>query len=337
VTVTLVERPARFVGFGASFATSEGLALQAFWGHRNLFGEGEQLTIRGSVGRLIENSIGETEYFLGFDFRKPDVGQRTQDLLASFAIERERPEAFDRFAITASVGVERRLDRFTTGTVGLLFEQTEITQRGETDNFTLFGLALSADRNVTDDLLNPTEGYRARLDVTPYIDVNPSSNARQFTRSELTASTYFDFDTVGWTVLATRATVGSVFGAELLDLPANKRFYAGGGGSIRGYDFQSVGPLDEFDDPIGGRSLLEFSVELRQKITESIGIVPFVDGGTVFENTYPDFDETLQFGAGLGFRYYTDFGPVRFDLATPLNPRDRDPVIQFYISIGQAF
>jgi translocation and assembly module TamA len=123
-----------------------------------------------------------------------------------------------------------------------------------------------------------------------------------------------------------------------LDIPADERLYAGGGGSIRGYAYQSVGPLDEDDDPIGGRSVLELSAELRMKLTDRIGLVTFLDGGSAFESTFPDSSEKLQWAAGLGFRYFTAIGPLRLDVGFPLNRRtDIDDAFQIYVSIGQAF
>jgi translocation and assembly module TamA len=127
-------------------------------------------------------------------------------------------------------------------------------------------------------------------------------------------------------------------GASLLDIPADERFYAGGGGSIRGYAYQSVGPLDEDDDPIGGRSVLELSAELRFKLTDRMGMVTFLDGGSAFASTFPDSSENLQWAAGLGFRYFTPIGPLRLDIGFPLDRRTEiDDTFQIYVSIGQAF
>ena len=106
---------------------------------------------------------------------------------------------------------------------------------------------------------------------------------------------------------------------------------------MRGYEYQKVGPLDENDDPIGGRTLLELSGELRIRVTETIGVVPFVDGGAVSEEPYPDFEDGMRWAAGLGFRYFTGFGPLRLDVAFPINGRDVDNLFEFYVSFGQAF
>jgi len=122
-----------------------------------------------------------------------------------------------------------------------------------------------------------------------------------------------------------------------MDVPADERFYAGGGGSIRGYSYQSVGPLSG-GDPVGGRSLLELSTELRLRLGERFGFVGFLDGGSAFGAAFPDFDEELLWGTGLGFRYFTAVGPLRLDFAVPLDRRHGiDDAFQVYISLGQAF
>jgi translocation and assembly module TamA len=132
--------------------------------------------------------------------------------------------------------------------------------------------------------------------------------------------------------------VGSALGVSREEIPADERFYAGGGGSVRGIPYQLAGPLDEDDDPLGGRSLLEVGAEIRYNFTESLGAVLFLDGGTVYSSAYPDFSEELLWGAGPGLRYYTPIGPLRLDVGVPLQPREGvDDLFQLYISIGQAF
>jgi len=90
--------------------------------------------------------------------------------------------------------------------------------------------------------------------------------------------------------------------------------------------------------PIGGRSIVELSFELRTRITETIGVVAFLDGGAAFESQFPDFSEDLLWGAGVGLRYFTPIGPVRLDVGFPLNRRPGiDDAVQVYVSVGQAF
>ena len=131
--------------------------------------------------------------------------------------------------------------------------------------------------------------------------------------------------------------IRSTFGPSTAQLPPNKRFYAGGGGSIRGYGYQRVGPLDANDNPIGGKSVIEASAELRARLFEDIGVVAFVDAGSAFEELTPRFNDDVGYAAGLGARYYSSLGPVRLDVAVPLNKRPGDDSFQIYVSIGQAF
>jgi translocation and assembly module TamA len=138
-------------------------------------------------------------------------------------------------------------------------------------------------------------------------------------------------------VFAGRAALGSMSGVDTNSIPADIRFYAGGGGSIRGYAFQSVSPLLD-GDPVGGRSLLEFSAEFRLRITQTLGLVAFLDGGSAFDSVYPDFDTSLRWGTGGGVRYFTPIGPLRVDVGVPLDRREGlDDAFQVYISLGQAF
>ncbi len=138
-------------------------------------------------------------------------------------------------------------------------------------------------------------------------------------------------------VLAGRVALASLEGAPLFELPADQRIYAGGGGSIRPYGYQLAGPLDPGEHPVGGKSSLVLNLEARIRVTENIGIVPFVDAGSYYESPVPQLGRTLLYGVGLGLRYYTAFGPLRLDIATPLHKRSANSPIQIYISLGQAF
>ena len=212
---------------------------------------------------------------------------------------------------------------------------TEITRDGVSRNFELFGPTGAVKYDTSDDLLNPTKGVRLNLTGSAFPEFIGSSQDVFQTRA--TGSSYLDLSGAGNLVLAGRLSVASVFGGSVDELPADRLLYAGGGGSVRGYEFRSISPEDEDGDPTGGRSLVEGSIELRYRFLDDYGIVPFFDAGTVTEDTFPSFDEKLQYAAGLGFRYYSPIGPIRADVAVPLNPREDDEPVAFYISIGQAF
>ena len=336
VTVTLADRAPRFVGFGASYASTEGAGVRAYWGHRNLFGAAERLRIDASVSRLAQNDPQNYEYRLELSFRKPDLWLRHQDLLVDLAALRERPDAYQSESLTGTVGIERRLTDHITVGAGVSASQERVTANDETVNVTLIGVPLSFRYDGTNNLLDPTEGFRVNAAVTPFPTIFGSS--QDLLISRVGASAYYDFGTDGEVVLAGRAAVGSILLTNnTSDVPATRRFYAGGGGSVRGYGYQNIGPLASNGDPMGGRALFETGLEVRYRFSESFGIVPFVDAGSVYDRSFPDFSSDLRIGAGIGVRYYTPFGPIRADVALPLQRRDGDPLVGIYVSIGQAF
>ncbi|MGA8548940.1 MAG: BamA/TamA family outer membrane protein, partial [Stellaceae bacterium] len=163
-----------------------------------------------------------------------------------------------------------------------------------------------------------------------------SSPNLNFVTNLLSASTYWQVGAQGRTILAGRVALGSLDGASLLQLPADQRIYVGGG-TIRPYGYQLAGPLAPNNEPIGGKSSLVMNFEARIKVTDTIGVVPFVDAGSYYETSLPQLDQRLLYGVGLGLRYYTPFGPLRLDLATPLYKRSADSWIQVYVSLGEAF
>jgi translocation and assembly module TamA len=209
------------------------------------------------------------------------------------------------------------------------------TSAQRTQRYTLFGIPAYVKLDTTDNLLSPTRGWRAELSVTPaHIFSTPSVT---YVTNLLSASTYWKVDNNGRAILAGRAALGTLDGAPLASLPADQRIYVGGGGTIRPYGYQMAGPLASNNDPIGGRSSLVLNFESRVKVTDTIGVVPFVDAGSYYENSVPQINQRLFYGVGLGLRYYTPFGPLRLDLATPLYKRNADSWIQVYVSLGEAF
>jgi translocation and assembly module TamA len=137
-------------------------------------------------------------------------------------------------------------------------------------------------------------------------------------------------------VLAVRGLVGSVQGATTFDIPPDQRFYGGGSATIRGYRFQSVGPRLGNNKPAGGTSIAAGTIELRQRFGESYGAVVFVDGGQVSNKATP-FTGKFRTGAGIGARYYTGIGPIRADVAIPLQRQRGNDAVDFYLGLGQAF
>ncbi|MEQ9326054.1 MAG: autotransporter assembly complex family protein [Rhodospirillales bacterium] len=328
--INLAERAHRSIGFGARFSTGEGLAGNIFWEHRNLFNEGEKLRI-SAVGSLLERGFSA-------NFSDPLEQDPRRNLVVESEIKSVRTDAYadDHGAVFA--GIEQALSERWTATAGPTLEYYDIRSSENFDGgITLVGLRGNLGYDSTDSRLNPTEGARLRFGATPYTSFGASDAS--FLLGSMEASAYQAFDADGDFVMAARTRLAATAGASRRAIPPSKRYYAGGGGSVRGYEFQTVGPLDEENEPVGGRSAAEIGLELRLRLTDTIGIVPFVEGGNVYTDSAPDLaNPHFLWGAGLGLRYYTDFGPIRFDIATPINERDVvDKPVQFYVSFGQAF
>ena len=328
VTVIVFESPKKSIGVGAKYSTGEGIAGEVFWEHRNLGGRNEDLKLSLEAGKITQQARA--------DFRRPDFRRPSEDLVTSMTLRRIDSKAFDELGAEAAVGVRMPITGGWRGAADVSLETARLKERGGTETSTLVGLPLAASYDGTDSRTRPTEGVRLRLGATPY--AGHLDKGIGFLVGTLRGSGFLALDEERRFLLAGRTRVGSIVGESVGDLPANKRFYAGGDRSIRGYKFQRVGPLDDDNDPTGGRSLFEVGAELRVVTWRSIEVVPFVEGGNVYDEVYPDFSQAPRWAAGLGLRHHTLIGPVRLDFAFPLNRRkDVDDLFQFYISLGQAF
>lgn len=351
VFVEVTERKPRVVGFSARYSTIDGPALHAYWEHRNLFGGAERLRVESDIFLAPRNDgtrirrVGDLEPSdIGGRFRvsflKPALYGSRNDLLIDGLLERDRTGG-DRFG-----GYTSRLADIT-GVIRHRFSDTFSmqaglqAQKGQTSDvlgfidYFVVGTPVSLTYDSTDKPLDPSRGMRITASVVPYPTFLGSTVGMTVTKG--TASAYYSLDEDARYILAGRIGFGSIVGAPLEEIPANFRFFAGGGGSVRGYRYQSIGPQGPFGYVVGGRSLLEGSLEARIKVTDTIGVVPFVDAGGAFDSGFPDFDDKMRFSAGLGLRYYTAIGPIRLDVAAPLDRRPGDKPVSIYVSIGQAF
>lgn len=327
VHVKTDERLFRSISAGAEYSTDEGPGVTFGFEHRNLWGSNETLDLR--VGVSLE------EQALRAGYREPQFGEPGRDLVGSLTLLREEHDAYDEMRATLTGGIEREYSEKWTYGYGGLVEVSRLTEDGETVEAYLGGIPTFAAYDGTDSLLNPTEGVRARLDLKPFAGTL-ASEFTSFLEVDARASTYWDILDNDAYVLAARGRLGSVVSAAFDDVPQNHRLYSGGGGSVRGYGKDEIGPLDEDGEPLGGRSVAELGIEMRAKVYGDLGVVVFADAGTVDRDLFPDFG-VIQYAAGLGVRYYSPIGPIRLDVAVPINPRDRDDAFQLYFSIGQAF
>lgn len=330
VTVTAEERPPRTVSAGARFNTNEGPSLRASFQHRNLLGAGENLRANADISQV--------EPKIELDFRKPQYLRDEQALIASSSAKYRDDDVYTGFTIEAALGLERRLDEHWTVGIGgsLGYDDISAAADGAEGKAYLLGAPMFAAFDDTDDLLNPTRGLRLRANVTPYSGVY-ANEAVAYLVVDGTASTYYDIGGDGRWVFAARGRLGSVLSGKLDTTSPTKRLYSGGGGSVRGYQRDFIGPLDDDDNPTGGLSVVEAGAELRMPVVGDLGAVLFFEGGSVSTEVVPNFEEEVQWATGLGFRYYSPVGPIRLDIGVPVNPRDVDNDFEFYFSIGQAF
>lgn len=328
VTYRLRPRLHRTIGGGLTYQTDVGPGINAYWEHRNLFGAGERLRADLSVDPL--DTLGR------LSFRKPEIGTPSLSFLAELAGEIQDTDAYKSESVRVGTGVEYEFTEKVIGGVGVAYRYGDVQQEGQRDTFGLISFPARLSWDFSDDLLDPTRGGRVQLFGSPYFDT--MGNDTRFLKSQVVHTRYLPVLDHHRLVLALRAAAGSISGADRDNVPADERLYSGGGGSIRGIGYQLAGPLDDRDDPIGGRSNLEFSVEARTRFTETLGAVAFLDGGSAFSSQLPNFGETLRFGTGVGLRYITGIGPIRLDVAVPVNRRRGiDDPFQLYVSIGQAF
>lgn len=333
VTFRVSERPLRAIGGSLSYETNYGLGASVFWEHRNLFGGAERLRLEAEAARLGESSLANATYRAFATLTLPEIWRYDARLTARAGAVRELLEAYDREAILISALGERRLSERLAVQAGPLFETGRIGRYGVLDDFSLLGVVGGVRWDDTTSALDPTSGYRASVTATPYWSIKDGST---FTRLLAVGSTYLDVTGDARGVLALRGAVGATVGATRDEITLDKRFYSGGGGSVRGYTYQSIGPRDVGNRPIGGASLLELGAEWRQRISGPWGGVAFVEAGSVSEESFPGSGD-FRIGAGLGLRYLTAIGPIRVDVGVPLNPERGDPAYALYVGIGQAF
>jgi translocation and assembly module TamA len=339
IDVEVTERKPRYVGFGAKYSSTDGSSINAFWGHRNLLGGAETLRLDGQVSWFGGKSEAVPDanplgYRFAATFGKPGILTPIDDLVAQAAILREVTDAYVREAATLTAGIRRNYSDQFSVQVGLDLEQSHVQDANGSRDDTIVGVPIDVAYDTTDNALDPSSGIRASGTFEPFAYLGQASAGPMMFKGSL--SSYRAFDEDKRYILAGKISAGTIFGADLLDVPPQRRFYVGGGGSLRGYNYQSASPRNADGDIIGGLSFVTASVEARIKVTDTIGVVPFFDIGSASEGSVPDLGD-LRYAAGLGLRYYTAIGPVRLDVAIPLNPEPDDAGYGVYISLGQSF
>ncbi|WP_449619157.1 autotransporter assembly complex protein TamA [Rhizobium halophilum] len=335
LTIEVSEGKHRYFGFGAQYSSLDGAGLQGYWGHRNLFGEAESLRIEGEVSGIEATTEVETfNYAVGITFIKPGAFVPEATFEARLQALSESPDTYEAQSVIGSASISYELNETDVLKAGGEIAWINTDDAFGKNEYLTFAVPFSFERDARDNKLNPTEGYRTTLAANPTYE---AFNGSVFSSFEGSISGYLGFGEDDNVVLAGRLAAGTLIGGDQLsDIPVTRRFFAGGGGSVRGYAYQEISPYNDADEALGGRSYGLASFEVRARITEDIGIVPFIDVGTVSTELVPDFSD-IRAGAGIGIRYATPFGPLRLDVALPLQPYEGGSKYGIYAGIGQAF
>ena len=324
VRVALTPASRHSIEASLSFATSEGAGANFDWKRHNLFQGDETLAIQAGLATL-QQGISAT-------LTLPHWRRYQQTLSFNTGLHTQETDAYDQTELLMRAGVTRKVGRLVEYGAGTRFDISQVTDVDGTVDANTLALDLSATYDSRSDSLDPVDGFRAQLTLSPATTFGDVES--RYVRIEARASSYYRLsDSL---VAAARVRVGSIVGTNAENVPADLRFYAGGGGSVRGFDYQSLSPYGSDDDPFGGLSVTETSLELRWRSPGRWGAVAFLDSGAAASETTPGFSD-LRSAIGVGARYYFDFAPVRFDIATPLDRESGETAFQIYFSLGQAF
>ncbi len=332
IEVGLELSPVHTIAGELGYGTGEGLRAEVSWTHRNLIKPEGAVTLRAV--------IGTREQLGGVVLRQSNFRKRDHVLNAHFLLSNINRQAYDAKTVEVAANLERQSNivwqkrwTWSFGTELIATDERDVTagRLGIRQTYFIGALPLSLGYDRSDNLLDPRTGFRLGVRLSP--EVSLRGRVFGYLRAQVDGSAYVPVG--ARTVLAGRVRLGTIAGASAAGLAPSRRFYSGGGGSVRGYGYQSIGPRDAFNDPVGGRSLAEFALEARIRFGD-FGIVPFIDGGNIYSRSVPDFSG-FRYGAGIGGRYHSSFGPIRIDVGTPINPRKGDSPVTVFVSLGQAF
>ena len=328
ITFDLTERKFRSIKAGVSYGTDLGLGAKFGWENRNYFGSGEDLKI--------DSFLNRNEQIIELNYVEPFYRRRDQKLIVGSKFENKKSKAFDNVESSVFGFLERDFTPKWSGGFGGRFAQSKVKRDGRTQHFSLLSTPIYLKLDTRKNILNPKSGHEIRVEAAPFFSVR--SKESPFFKAQISGSRYFGMKAKLSPIIAIRGAYGSILGVRSVKLPINEKFYVGGAQSLRGYEYQLAGELDAKRRPLGGRSFIETSVELRLSMTDTIGLVGFLDSGRSYSAITPNTNLSLMHGAGFGLRYMTDFGPIRADIGFPLKRRKFvDKAFQLYFGIGQSF
>lgn len=332
LNLNFIEAKQRSIGFGVNFNTQLGPGVSAEWEDRNISGEGQKLRFKSDL--WWDWQFGSLSYLI------PDFKRSDQNLIWLLNYEQGHRKAFRERAISLSATIERKLTSQLSFSYGAMYKHL-LSERSERDGtFNLFKIPLQVKWSSVKNILDPEDGASFHFQCIPSLQFIEPQFA--YSINTLTTTFYQPLTKDKKYIFACKLILGSIIGASKHDIPPPERFFAGSQNTIRGYRYLTVSPIEWGHDhhyrPIGGRSMFVYSLELRSHLTKEIGLVGFWDIGNVYSDALPNFKQRPLQSTGLGIRYYTPIGPLRLDIAVPLNRRKHiDNYLEIYFSIGQSF
>jgi translocation and assembly module TamA len=335
ITADLTEEKPKRYSIGAEVGSLDGLTLSGYWLHRNLLGGAERFTIDTEITNIGAQNSG-VDYSLGVTLDRPATLTPDTSLGLNAEIAHIDEEDYRANSATIGFGFTHVFSNELTARVGLQYDYLEGSDDSGDFRYRNLGLPIGGTWDRRDSPTDATRGFYLDGEVKPFLGFGTTDSG---TRLSFDARAYRGFGAENRVVLAARVQLGAVFGASLAGAPRDDLFYSGGGGTVRGQPYQALGVntvINGTPVEIGGTRFVATSLEARVKVTDTIGIVGFVDAGSVGETGFTDASSDWHAGAGLGLRYATGFGPIRLDIAAPVGGNTGDGV-QIYVGIGQSF
>lgn len=332
-TIVVSERKPRVIGASVEYSNTDGFGAEVYWRHRNLFGGAEQLSLSAAISDIVTDSF-EQDFRLAGTFVKPAVFDPLTDFTFRLEGYRDTTEAYRVTAVETEVGLAHIFSDTVSGSAGLEIARTRTRDDNKvTTDHLLLTLNTELVWDTRDNRLDPSSGFHAIVMAAPSYDFLENHAFAKFGGD---VSAYRAVGSRDQFVLAGRVATEVLTVDDVTDVPVDERIFLGGAGTVRGYGYKNIAPRDGEGDLIGGRSSILFSGEVRYRINDSFGLVGFVDAGNVYETIYPQFND-LKVGIGAGVRYLTPVGPIRLDVAVPLQPEQDDPSWAVYVGLGQSF
>ncbi|SNT74950.1 autotransporter assembly complex protein TamA [Paracoccus seriniphilus] len=337
VDLMVVEQKTRRIGAGFEISSTDGAQISAYWLHRNLLGGGESLSIDAEMSDIGSDVSGRDEE-VTIRLERPATLSPDTSAYLETKLAREREEDYDSDSASIALGFQYTPSDELTVDIAVQYQYSRVIDPDETREFNVLALPIAATWDKRDDPTDARRGFYLDGEATPFMGFRDTDSGARLTGEGRVYHSFGEDDRV---TLAGRAILGTILGSEIENTPRDYLFWSGGGGSVRGQAYESLG-VEEITGSsgtieTGGMSLANASVELRFRVREKIGLAAFVDAGEVWTDGSWSGDSYWHAGAGAGVRYDTPVGPLRFDVAAPLGNGDSDDGVQVYLGLGQAF